>query len=523
MGLFFFGLHTLSTHLQHLTSQRFRTLVTRFTDSYGRGALIGFLAGAITQSTSAVTIVLGNMNAGGLVTVRRSLPIVAWANVGTCVLIFITVLDIRLATFYVVGLSGIAFAFSKQPTWKSAFGTGLGIGLLLFGMRYMKDSAVELHRYDWFRELLSDVQGSYVLVFLGGTVVSFLTQSTTAVILIAVAMINARLLGVNETIMVIYGGNLGSTFARMIMAMGVKGSSRQIGRFQDLFRIAGSTLFVLLFYLELYGGIPLVRAFVEMLATDVATQMALVNLTYSLSMAVLLSLLLRPVQRFLERFWPPLETEDFAKVQYLHPQALDDPASALDLVEKEQTRLASRLPHYLDVLRTPTGQKGRVDYREMHRAFGMLWKEVETYLTAMVHLPMAPETAARMTKEHNRHGLLGLLEENVYQLTEAVRQTPPSGKLAELVENFVEALDFILLTAADAISTRGAAEAQTLARLCADRGEMMGKIRTLYLSSEHDLPAPDKSLLLDLTALFDRSVWILRRLARLLEPASSRG
>jgi phosphate:Na+ symporter len=517
MGLFFYGLHTLSMSLQQLSSRRFRELITRFTDRTWMAGLIGFLAGALTQSTSAVTIVLGSLNSSGLVTVRRSLPIVAWANVGTCVLVFLTVLDIRVATFYLLGLSGIAFAFSRHVTRKSVFGAGLGIGLLLIGMRYMKQSAVDLNQFPWFQDVMAHTQGSFALALLGGALVSFVTQSSTAVIMIAVAMINAGLVGVDETIMIIYGGNVGSTFARMIMARHVKGSSRQIGGYQDIFKIVGTLLFSFLFVLEVYGGVPLVKALAAALSGHVETQMALVHLLYNLTMAVLMSLAQRPLERLLAYLWPPLEVEDLGRVQYLHPLALDDPESALDLVEKEQTRLANRLPHYLDALRTPAGQRAKVDCLETHRACGLLWSEVEAYLAGMAHNPLAPGTSARVTNVHSRHGVLGLLEEGVYQLSVALRQTPPSAKLAALVESFVEALDFILLTADEAIATRGAAEAGLLATLCADRGELMGKIRGLYFSGEHDLPPQDKSLLLDLTTLFDRIVWMLRRLAGLLE------
>jgi phosphate:Na+ symporter len=516
LGLFFLGLNTVSTNLKQLSSRRFRSLIARFTTGYWMGSLIGFLTGAITQSTTAVTVVLANMNASGLVDVRRSMPIVAWSNVGTTVLIFLTVIDINLGVLYLLGASAVAFVFARQVTWKSACGTGLGIGLLLFGMTMVKVNAVHMKDYPQVAAVLAHAQGSYVLALLGGVLIAFLTQSTTAAILIAVAMVDAGVLGVNETIMAIYGGNLGSTFARMLLATGVKGSSVQIGRLQDLFKGAIVVGFVPLFYLEL-AGVPLVGALVRAVSDQVKTQMALVNLVCNLGIAVLFSLLFGPLGQFLSRRWPALETEDFARVQYLNPSALDDPETALDLVEKEQTRLVGRLPSYLVVLRTPPGQKSPVDYQEMHMAYGRLWKEVDVFLAELMHRPLAPKTAPRVSNVHNRHGVFGLLEENVFQLVTAVRETPPSAHLAPLVDNFVEALDFILLTAGDAVTSLGAADAQLLGNLCADRGELMGKLRGVYLSGEQELRPQDKSLLLDVTTLFDRIVWMLRRLAGLLE------
>lgn len=517
LGLFFYGLNTVSTNLQQLSSRRFRTLIARFTDRAWMGGLVGFLAGALTQSTTAVTIVLANMNASGLVTVQRALPIVAWSNVGTCVLIFITVLDIRLVFLYLLGISGIANVFTRQPTRKSLVGTGLGIGLLLFGMGIVKENAVALSRLDEAQEILTHLQGSYGLALVGGTVVAFLTQSTTAAILIALALVNAGVLGVDETIMAIYGGNVGSTFARMALATWVKGSSRQIGRFQDLLKLGGCVVFAALFYLETYCAVPLVKALVERMTEQVATQMALVNLLFNLGMAGLLVLLMPSVHWFLDRYWPPLSTEELATAEHLHPQSLADPETALDLAEKEQARLIGRLPTYLAALRTPPGQKSTVDVQDIHRAFGLLWAEVDSFLTTLLHLPLSTKSAARVTNVHNRNGVIRLLEETIHHLVAAVQSTTRSDRMTELVDNFVEALDFILLTAGDAALGRDANDARLLAGLCADRGELMGKLRALYLSGEHDLSSLDKSLLLDLTTLFDRIVWMLGRFAGLIE------
>src|SRR5262249_32258405 len=151
---------------------------------------------------------------------------------------------------YCLGLSATVFVFSGEVRWKPFIGVLLGISLLFFGIHLMKTSTAKLWTFDWFKEVMDQAQGSYLLAFAGGTLLSFLTQSTTAVALLAVTLAHGGLLRLEETMMFVYGGNLGSTFARMILAAGLKGSSPHIGRFHDLFNILGSLLFVLLLYLE---------------------------------------------------------------------------------------------------------------------------------------------------------------------------------------------------------------------------------------------------------------------------------
>jgi phosphate:Na+ symporter len=517
VGLFFLGLHLVSGNLHQTSSRRLRTLIAKVTGRFWPASLLGLVAGAVMQSTSAVTVILASMTASGLTTARQALPIVAWANVGTTLLVFIAVLDIRLGILYLLGVSATAFAFSKDIRARTAWGVALGIALLFYGIHLMKSSSADLQGASWFQSFITQAHGSFLLAFSAGTLVSFVTQSTTAVTLIAVTLVKAGMLGADETMMIIYGGNLGSTIARMILASGLKGSSRQVGHFQDLFKISGSILFTALFYLEQRGHVPLVKALVTALSTRLETQMAYVNLIYNLTMAIVFSCLLAPTARLLNRLWPGTEAEDFAKVQYLHPQALEDAETALDLVEKEQARLVTRLPEYVNVLRPAEAARRRVDYRSLHVSFVALHKEVESYCTALFHKQLTAKTYERLTNVQNRHEVIGFIEENVFQLAATVDQGTRSSQLLELVQTFAEALDFILLTAGDATTTLDPADAELLGNLCSDRGELMGRIRNVYLSGAQNLSTQDRSLLLNLTTLFDRTIWMVRRLAVLLE------
>jgi phosphate:Na+ symporter len=517
LGLFFLGLHLVGNYLKQASSRRFRSLIARFTDHVWRGSLLGLLAGLFMQSTSAVAVILASMVASGLVTVRQALPIVLWTNVGTTLIVFVSVLDLELLVLYCLGLSATVFAFSGEVRWKPLCGFLLGISLLFFGIHLMKTSAADLRSFDWFRALLDQTHGSYLLAFAAGALLSFLTQSTTAVALLTVTLAHAGLLRVEEMMMIVYGGNLGSTFARMILASGLKGSSRQIGRFQDLFKIGGALLFVLLFYLEVDGGVPLVKALCSALSDRLESQAALINLLCNLVPALILWPLLGPTQRLLDRYWPATAAEDFAKLKYLYPQALSDPETAIDLIEKEQMRLLTRLPEHVNALRPAEPGKGRTADRALHHAFEVLFKEVQAYLASLFHEPLSRTTSERLTNVHDRQGVIGALEETVRQMVSAVEETPPSAQLAPLVQNMTEALDFLLVTAGEAAATLDPEEADLLAGLCGDRGKLLERIRNLYLSSEQGLPPRDKLLLLGLTTHFDRVVWNVRRLAVLLQ------
>jgi phosphate:Na+ symporter len=110
-----------------------------------------------------------------------------------------------------------------------------------------------------------------------------------------------------------------------------------------------------------------------------------------------------------------------------------------------------------------------------------------------------------------------LVEDSLHQLAFSVQSVARGAKINTLTSNFVESLDLFLMLTSDAAVSLGREDITMLQDVCGDRSEMMGRIRNLYLAPEQELPPAEKALLLKLTTLFERIVWMLRRYAGLLE------
>src|SRR4029077_18314713 len=145
-------------------------------------------------------------------------------------------------------------------------------------------AASDVEHANWFSTFLRAWHGSTLMAFGLGTLASFLTQSTTTVALVSVALASAGQLNLGEAMTMIYGANLGSTLMRILLTQGRIGTLRQVSRFQDMFKIAGTVVFVGLFFLENVAGIPLVQALVVRVASSLPLQLATVNLMFNGSM-----------------------------------------------------------------------------------------------------------------------------------------------------------------------------------------------------------------------------------------------
>jgi phosphate:Na+ symporter len=516
VGICFLGLELITSGLQASTSRTLRAVLRRSTKSLPWCAGLGVFAGAVMESTSSVTIILGSMAATGMVALRQALPIVAFANVGTTALVFAGALDIRVAVLFAVGVAGIAFSLTSEFRWRSVVSIALGVALLLYGSNLVTAAASDVEQANWFSRFLSSWYGSTTMAFGIGALASFATQSTATVALISVALANAGLLEMDEAITMIYGANLGSTLMRMLYTKGITGAPRQVSRFQDLFKIVGTALFVLLFYVEEHFDIPLVQELVRRTIPSLPLQLATVNLIFNGTMAVLAVMFASPIERFVLRTWPPSPVEDLSTPKYATHDGLGDPATAIDLLEKEQMRIIKRTRDYLALVRPHTPETFKFNPGSLHRSFSLLFREIEHFYVALVGRHVDEATSERLGNVHGRQELLILVEDSLCQLSVSAEAIPSGGKLEPLVENFAEALDFLLMFAGDAARTLDRDRAQFVFDLSSDRGEMMGGIRSLYLAPDQALAADEKALLLRLTNLFERVVWMLQRYADLL-------
>jgi phosphate:Na+ symporter len=516
VGICFLGLELVTSGLQESTSRTLRALIRRSTKSGPWCAVLGISAGTLMQSTTAVATVVGSMAAAGMVALRQALPIVAFANVGTTILVFAGAVDFRIAVLLAVGIAGIGYSLTNEFRLRAMVSIALGIALLLYGSNLVTTAASDVEHANWFSNFLNSWYGSTAMAFALGTVASFLTQSTATVALIAVALANAGLLELDEAVTMIYGANLGSTLMRMLLTQRTTGTLRQVSRFQDLFKLTGTAVFVFLFVLEERFDVPLVRALAGATGLSLPLQLATINLLFNGSMAVLATLLARPIERLVATTWPPSAIEDLSTPKYATHDGLGDASTAIDLVEKEQMRILKRTRDYLSLVRPPAMESRRLDPDALHKSFALLFRELGHFHAALMGKHLDESTSERLGNAHGREELLELVEASLYELAMSAKMLPAGSKLSALAENFAEALDFLLMFAGDAARTLDRDRAQFVFDLSSDRGDMMGGIRSLYLAPEQALSGAERALLLRFTTLFERVVWMLQRYADLL-------
>lgn len=535
LGLFFVGVKMIGANLRLLSGPRLRQLVASSVSSPWRGGVLGTVSGAITQSSSAITLILSNMIAANLMSVAQAMPIVAWANVGTSALVLVSTVDIRIPVFYLLGLIGVSYFFDidNSTRYRYIAGAILGIGLVFLGLQLLHAGAVPLRESETFRQALLLTARFDSLLLMVGLVVAVVLQSSSTVSAIAVSMTVAGLLTLEQTTLIIYGASAGSGLGALLLSASSKGAARQLAVIQAITKVLGSLLMLALLVLEKTVAVPLVLALLSVLTPVTALQAAWAFLLTQI-VGVLLGHTLAPLLlRAAARMSPPTRRETLSKPRYLSEETLGDAESAMDLAELEQTGLLEHLDAYLSEADSSPQDAAAatttygLHVRELAAADAAVAEEISRSLGTLADHPHDSSTVKRLLALQNRQRLMADLSGVVLELEVALLKI---HALEDANREFClgiragirESAHFLLSTLHECAATGSPDEILMLQQLTADRSGNMDSLRKRWLDEASHTGQQMLDALFSATALFERTVWIIGRYVNTLSPRGTR-
>lgn len=514
VGLFFSGVKIVGSSMKKLTSRRFRIMVSKWTKNPLLGSFWGFLSGAISQSSSNTAFILAGLISSGLVKVRNALPIVAWSNVGTTLLIFLVAINMKFGILILLGISGIFFGFSKEHQRERLFYALFGVGILLFGFHLLKSGSKPLADLEELRALFAYAKNSYIIPFILGAALRFLIQSSSTVTVLIMTISHAGLIGLDQIILMIYGMSVGEGSAVLLLSSNIKGSAKKITLYKVFEGFAGSLIMVVLFIVEAVFHIPLVRFALTQINGHVEQQAANAFLATKLVPTLVFSLMFDQIYKLLDKFSPPTPEESLSKPKYINDYALRDPETAMTLAEKEQLRIMKRFPLYLDTIREEVPANKKLDKTLLRKSSSELLAEIREFLKQALDSDISHESSERLLNIQNRQNQIEALDENIYLLVESIDNLSADSNILSSLEIFVEGLHANLHQMIDAAVSNDEFDADMLLNITADRGPLMEKIRKSYLSGDKQLSPEERGALLYVTDLFQRIIWLANNWAK---------
>ena len=122
LGLFLFGMKTMSEGLEKFAGDRLRSILAAMTKNRFMGVLTGFVVTVLIQSSSATTVMIVSFVNAGLMNLAQAIGVIMGANIGTTVTAWIISaigFKVNIATLALPLLAfGIPLIFSSRRTSK---------------------------------------------------------------------------------------------------------------------------------------------------------------------------------------------------------------------------------------------------------------------------------------------------------------------------------------------------------------------------------------------------------------------
>ena len=513
LGLFIVGMWLLTENLKAFATRRLRRTAGRWTGHRFSALVWGALAGAVTQSMSALAFIVVSILRSGLITTQGALALILGGCVGVSALVVIVTFDIKVVSLYVLGLSGAILVSERLSRFRPVAASLLGGALIILGLVLVKDAAAPLAEQPWFRDMLEGTGDSLALAFLVAAFLTFIVQSSSAVAVFGISLATVGLLSVDQAIMVMYGSCIGSGAILYLLSASLTGRSRQVAMYLVGYNVLICAVLIPLLYLEVHFGIPLIKAAILALELEPDQQLAIVYVFLCVFLLPVMLAGLKWSVSVLERGWPTSQADELSRPRFIHDHASMDVATSLMLVDLEQRRAVRDLSEYFDAVRR--GER----IAPLRAGTRKLISDITEFLDDL-HTLRPMHGVENHNSLRNRQKLLGWLEDALGVLCETLADLDDRSPLAQLRTTICESVDGVLLALVDAMDSDDPMTWDITRELTGDRSEMMRDLRTRHLEWDPPLPHLELINVLLITSSVEEAFFLFSKMENEFNPAS---
>jgi phosphate:Na+ symporter len=409
LGIFIFGMKVFSDALQKVAGTRLRAILKGMTRNRLMGVVTGFSTTAITQSSSTTTVmVVGFVNAG-LLTFVESTGVIMGANIGTTVTAWmVSIFGFKFQiTAIAISMIGIFFPFlfvSNQKLRNMAEAV-IGFGILFIGLDFIKGAVPSLQENPEIFAFLNQFTDfgffSTLLFVLVGTLLTLLTQSSSAATAITLVMVAQGWITFPIAAAMVLGENIGTTVTANIAALVGNVHAKRAARFHFLFNVIG-VIWMLLVITPFLLGIDRVMQFfspdaLSVFSDDPAARahatlaLSLFHTSFNLFNVLLLFSFVPLMIRLVEKIQPDKggPGEEF-HLRYIHSGLMSSAELSMEQAQREVQHFATiilKMHYALSGLLFKDRQKHRLFLERIEKREGttdQLELEIAEYLVRIL-------------------------------------------------------------------------------------------------------------------------------------------
>ena len=305
--LFLYAIDNLSNELQELATEKFRGLISKLVKNRFTGTIVGAIATAVTQSSSAVTVIAVILVNTGIISFNSSLGIIFGSNIGTTITAQLALVNsaaiasILIIMGFLLGILGRKARLVSKPIFF--------LGLILFALNLLSASVAPLSQSPEVMDLFAHFS-TPVLAYLISAIFTMIIHSSSITSGIVVILVLSGIIPIEVAIPMILGANLGSSVTALTASARLNLYARRAGFANFLFNLIGTIVFMLL----LNPFVSLVQSIVN----NPAQQAALAHLIFNVTNTIVFLILLTPFGKLVSFIIRGDEEEILFSTKYIH-------------------------------------------------------------------------------------------------------------------------------------------------------------------------------------------------------------
>jgi phosphate:Na+ symporter len=338
IALLVWGTHIVRTGMLRVLGENLRRVLAASFVNRFRALVAGLGVTSIVQSSTATCLIVASFVGKNLVTTSAALAVMLGADVGTSVMAVVFSFDLSWLSPLLIFV-GVVIYISRQNSVFGAVGRVLiGLGLITLALQLIIAATRPLTDSAAVRALLVALPSDVMLDIVVGTVLTVLSYSSLAIVLLIATLASSTLIPVPAALGLVLGANVGSGILAIIATANASPQVKRLPLGNLIFKLGGALLFAFL--------LPEAQVLLQQLANTVHQQVVLFHLLFNLVLAALFigftGLVGRTVDRWLRDPVPSAATQ---RPRHLDPLALSMPSLAISCAAREAL-------HQADVVET---------------------------------------------------------------------------------------------------------------------------------------------------------------------------
>ena len=271
LGLFLFGMNTMSEGLEKVAGQQLKNLLGTVTQNRFLQVLLGFVITVLMQSSSATTVMLVGFVNAGVMALSQAVGCIMGANIGTTLTVLMMSIDLPFEYLFCFVGCVLLFLPAQFKKLKGISPVIFGVGALFIGMMFMSEAMKPLRTWSVFTEALKAVDNPIVAVLIGAGITA-LIQSSAASIAILLPLAQMGFISFEMCMFILFGQNIGTCVTAVLACLGTSSTSKRVACVHLLFNVIGTIFFVVMTLLLKNLHIFDFAGFIESIVPDILNE-----------------------------------------------------------------------------------------------------------------------------------------------------------------------------------------------------------------------------------------------------------